>query len=161
MSPCGPWTAPSQSSRSASLSSRTSRDELSADVSHSQFGVQVFTLISNLCQMLRTTPFHRENYSRLIVSVVTQFYQRCNIAFGGASTLHMAPTSSACSRSVPKCADFVARSAPRPGLDDQSSISAVWAQRAELVASLDALLKLDLVNSVRFTFFSLRVAPSG
>ncbi|KPV72247.1 uncharacterized protein RHOBADRAFT_56060 [Rhodotorula graminis WP1] len=34
-------------------------------------------LISSLCSMLRATPFHRENYSQLIVSVIHQFYQRC------------------------------------------------------------------------------------
>jgi exocyst complex component 4 len=35
-------------------------------------------LINSLCVMLRTTPFHRENYSRLILSVIIQFYQRCS-----------------------------------------------------------------------------------
>ncbi|GAA6007556.1 hypothetical protein JCM10207_006385 [Rhodosporidiobolus poonsookiae] len=34
-------------------------------------------LISSLCSMLRATPFHRENYSQLIVSVIHQFYQKC------------------------------------------------------------------------------------
>ena len=33
--------------------------------------------------MLRATPFHRENYSHLIVSVIHQFYQRCNERFKG------------------------------------------------------------------------------
>lgn len=31
--------------------------------------------------MLRTTPFHRENYSRLILGVIIQFYQRCSDRF--------------------------------------------------------------------------------
>ena len=31
--------------------------------------------------MLRSTPFHRENYSHLIVSVIHQFYQRCHERF--------------------------------------------------------------------------------
>jgi len=38
-------------------------------------------LISSLCAMLRATPFHRENYSHLIVSVIHQFYQRCHERF--------------------------------------------------------------------------------
>lgn len=40
-------------------------------------------LISSLCSMLRSTPFHRENYSNLIVGVIHQFYQRCNDRFKG------------------------------------------------------------------------------
>lgn len=31
--------------------------------------------------MLRTSPFHKENYSRLILTVVIQFYQRCSDRF--------------------------------------------------------------------------------
>ncbi|GAA5941737.1 exocyst subunit SEC8 [Sporobolomyces koalae] len=34
-------------------------------------------LIVSLTSMLRGTPFHRDNYSQLIVSVIHQFYQRC------------------------------------------------------------------------------------
>jgi hypothetical protein len=37
--------------------------------------------------MLRTTPFHRENYSRLIISVIIQFYQRCSGFFRGSPIL--------------------------------------------------------------------------
>lgn len=43
-------------------------------------------LIDNLCSMLRSTPFHRESYSRLILSVVEHFLQRCRERFHGAST---------------------------------------------------------------------------
>ncbi|KAF9231597.1 Sec8 exocyst complex component-specific domain-containing protein [Melanogaster broomeanus] len=42
---------------------------------------QLMALINSLCSMLRTTPFHRENYSRLIVGVIIQFYQRCSDRF--------------------------------------------------------------------------------
>lgn len=38
-------------------------------------------LVNSLCAMLRTTPFHRDNYSRLILSVIIQFYQRCSDRF--------------------------------------------------------------------------------
>ncbi|GAA5870920.1 hypothetical protein JCM3774_003481 [Rhodotorula dairenensis] len=37
----------------------------------------LINLISSLCSMLRSTPFHRENYSQLIVEVTHQFYQCC------------------------------------------------------------------------------------
>ncbi|GAA5991883.1 hypothetical protein JCM10908_002254 [Rhodotorula pacifica] len=37
----------------------------------------LINLISSLCSMLRSTPFHRENYSQLIVGVTHQFYQCC------------------------------------------------------------------------------------
>ncbi len=40
-------------------------------------------LIHSLCVMLRTTPFHRENYSRLIVGVIVQYYQQCSSRFKG------------------------------------------------------------------------------
>ncbi|KAI0068285.1 hypothetical protein BV25DRAFT_1793562 [Artomyces pyxidatus] len=42
---------------------------------------QLMALINSLCAMLRTTPFHRDNYARLILTVVIQFYQRCSDRF--------------------------------------------------------------------------------
>lgn len=39
---------------------------------------QLMALINSLCAMLGTSPFHRENYSRLILGVIIQFYQRCS-----------------------------------------------------------------------------------
>ncbi|KAK0208187.1 exocyst complex component sec8 [Desarmillaria ectypa] len=42
---------------------------------------QLMALINSLCAMLQTTPFHRENYSRLILGVIIQFYQRCSDRF--------------------------------------------------------------------------------
>jgi len=35
--------------------------------------------------MLHSTPFHRENYSRLIVGVIVQYYQQCSSRFKGES----------------------------------------------------------------------------
>lgn len=43
----------------------------------------LIVLISSLCSMLRSTPFHRENYSQLIVGVTHQFYQCCLERFRG------------------------------------------------------------------------------
>lgn len=42
---------------------------------------QLMALINSLCAMLQTTPFHRENYARLILGVIIQFYQRCSDRF--------------------------------------------------------------------------------
>lgn len=47
--------------------------------------VRVMALIHTLCVMLVTTPFHRENYSRLIVGVIVQYYQQCSARFKGES----------------------------------------------------------------------------
>ncbi|CEH13755.1 Exocyst complex subunit Sec8 [Ceraceosorus bombacis] len=37
----------------------------------------VIVLIDSLYSMLRTTPFHRESYSHLIIQTTVQYYQRC------------------------------------------------------------------------------------
>lgn len=50
-----------------------------------QSSVRVMALIHSLCVMLQTTPFHRENYSRLIVGVIVQYYQQCSARFKGGS----------------------------------------------------------------------------
>lgn len=47
--------------------------------------VRVMTLIHSLCVMLQTTPFHKENYSRLIIGVIVQYYQQCSDRFKGQS----------------------------------------------------------------------------
>ena len=46
-----------------------------------QASTTMMALINSLCAMLRTTPFHRENYARLILTVIIQFYQRCSDRF--------------------------------------------------------------------------------
>jgi exocyst complex component 4 len=48
--------------------------------------VRVMELIQTLCVMLHTTPFHRENYSRLVVGVIVQYYQQCSARFKGTSS---------------------------------------------------------------------------
>ena len=105
--------------------------------------------------MLRATPFHRENYSQLIVSVIHQFYQRCFERYKGASLLPLLPftldskfsrlTTSAALSS----ADLTARDAP----DSNGSfggttptatlgplkLAATWADMPELHACLTEL----------------------
>ena len=77
-------------------------------------------LINSLCAMLRTTPFHREKYSRLIVGVIIQFYQRCSHRFQalvskGGTEGHSSP-----------------------------SLAAQWAQNAELGPCLSELFVAEV-----------------
>ncbi|CCL98507.1 uncharacterized protein FIBRA_00506 [Fibroporia radiculosa] len=79
--------------------------------------VQVMALINSLCAMLRTTPFHRENYSRLILTVIGQFYQRCSDRFYDLVSIKDG-TSQAGSR---------------------VALAAQWAQKSELATCLSGL----------------------
>lgn len=88
-----------------------------------QSSTQLMALINSLRVMLQTTPFHRENYSRLILSVIIQYYQRCSDRL---QDLVAAPSSE--------------------GVEPQLALAAQWAQRAELNPCLSELL----VTSVRF-----------
>ncbi|KAI0654199.1 Sec8 exocyst complex component-specific domain-containing protein [Cubamyces menziesii] len=82
--------------------------------------VQLMALINSLCTMLRTTPFHRENYSRLILTVIGKFYQRCSDRFYDlVSVKHEAS----------------------PEDDSRIALAARWAQKAELGPCLSELLK--------------------
>ncbi|KAG6860246.1 hypothetical protein C0995_013739 [Termitomyces sp. Mi166 len=80
---------------------------------------QLMALINSLCAMLATTPFHRENYSRLILGVIIQFYQRCSDRFQDLVTL---PDISG-SKLEPKLA-----------------LAAQWAQLSEVSTCLSELL---------------------
>ncbi|KAI9057726.1 hypothetical protein FKP32DRAFT_1607095 [Trametes sanguinea] len=82
--------------------------------------VQLMALINSLCAMLRTTPFHRENYSRLILTVIGKFYQRCSDRFY----------------------DLV--SVKGDGSSDEEpriALAAQWAQKVELGPCLSEMLK--------------------
>ncbi|KAF7320273.1 Sec8 exocyst complex component specific domain-containing protein [Mycena kentingensis (nom. inval.)] len=82
------------------LSSRLSPEPLLKSITH------LFALINSLCAMLQTSPFHRENYSRLILGVMIQFYQRCSDRFQLLVST------------------------------DQPALAAQWAQRSELAPCL-------------------------
>ncbi|KAG8787622.1 hypothetical protein FRC12_015415 [Ceratobasidium sp. 428] len=81
--------------------------------------MQLMALINSLCIMLEATPFHRENYARLILGVIIQFYQRCYERF----------------------LDLVSRSAFSGGI---SNVAAQWAQRPEVAACLGELYSTPL-----------------
>ncbi|ETW86911.1 hypothetical protein HETIRDRAFT_377575 [Heterobasidion irregulare TC 32-1] len=81
---------------------------------------QLMSLINSLCAMLRTTPFHRENYARLILTVVIQFYQRCSDRFQAL----VAPLGSGEMDEEPRIA-----------------LASKWAQSSELIPCLTELYK--------------------
>lgn len=75
-------------------------------------------LINSLSVMLRTTPFHRENYARLILGVVIQFYQRCSDQFQALTTVQ----------------------STSPTGEQKVALGAIWAQKSEMTACLAELL---------------------
>ncbi|KAG8889462.1 hypothetical protein FRB98_004147 [Tulasnella sp. 332] len=80
---------------------------------------QTMALINSLCSMHASTPFHRENYSRLILDVIIRFYQRCYDRF----------------------VELVALTGDAANSEEtQLAISARWAQKGEVTACLSALL---------------------
>ncbi|KAJ1301826.1 hypothetical protein OPQ81_009054 [Rhizoctonia solani] len=81
--------------------------------------MQLMALINSLCIMLQATPLHRENYARLILGVIIQFYQRCYERF----------------------LDLVSRATFSGEI---SSIAAKWAQRPEVAACLGELYSTPL-----------------
>ena len=46
---------------------------------------RLMALINSLYDVLRTSPFHKEDYSRLILAVPVEFYQRCSTRFQSSS----------------------------------------------------------------------------
>jgi exocyst complex component 4 len=100
---------------------------LSALLTHwAQSVTSLKVLIDSLCEMLRSTPFHRENYSRLIISVIIQFFQRCNDRFRDLTGRDPG--------------DVVqAGSSPTSGANSSLKTSAEWAQRPEVYELLSDL----------------------
>jgi len=92
---------------------------------------QLMAVINSLCAMLKSTTFHRESYSRLILSVVIHFYQRFNTRFQ----------------------DLVARNSigvvPDVLPDAMLHISARWAQKPEVSACLSELYTTPDTDTTR------------
>ncbi|KAF5374943.1 hypothetical protein D9758_000454 [Tetrapyrgos nigripes] len=80
--------------------------------------IQLMALNNSLCAMLQMTPFHRENYSRLILGVVIQFYQRCSDRFQ----------------------DLVSHPGPDDSMMSHIALAAQWAQRSEIIPCLTELM---------------------
>jgi exocyst complex component 4 len=87
-----------------------------------QASIYLLALNNSLCAMLNTSPFHRENYSRLILAVVIQFYQKCSDRFHALTAY------------------------PDSGITQEPRIAlaAQWAQRTEFQTSLSELLNTDV-----------------
>lgn len=83
-----------------------------------QASTTMMALINSLCAMLRTTPFHRENYARLILTVIIQFYQRCSDRFQALIT-----------------------SQPSDDQDPRVALGAQWAQIPEMAVCLSDLYR--------------------
>lgn len=83
-------------------------------------------LINSLCAMLRTSPFHRENYSRLILTVVVEFYQRCSTRFQEL---------------------ILTRGQKTTDVDPKVALAADWAQRPDLHPCLSEIFKISDINT--------------
>lgn len=83
-------------------------------------------LINSLCSMLRTTPFHRESYSRLVLTVIVQFYQRCSDKFQDLVSL---------------------KDSQDPEAAPRLAMAAQWSQRPELVPCLSGIFSAIKKNS--------------
>lgn len=78
----------------------------------------VIVLIDSLYSMLRTTPFHRESYSRLIVTTIIQYYQKCGERFRDLISLEAGDNGDIAERG------------------GRLALSSSWAQKPEMVACL-------------------------
>ncbi|KAG9018863.1 hypothetical protein FRB90_008800 [Tulasnella sp. 427] len=79
---------------------------------------QLVSLINSLCAMHRSTPFHTENYSRLILDIIIRFYQRCYDRFVDLVTVS---------------------SKSSEGSEANLAMSARWGQKPEVTACLSGL----------------------
>ncbi|KAF9015552.1 exocyst complex component sec8 [Cyathus striatus] len=79
--------------------------------------IQLLALVNSLCTMLCSSPFHRESYTRLILAVVIQFYQRCSDRFQSLTS----------NKSL------------APGLEPKLALAGHWIQRSELNTCLTEL----------------------
>ncbi|KAG0704359.1 Sec8 exocyst complex component-specific domain-containing protein [Suillus ampliporus] len=107
---------------------------------------QLMALINSLCAMLRTTPFHRESYSRLIVGVIIQFYQRCSDKFQDLVSL---------------TTNIITESSSSPLV-----LAAQWAQKSELSPCLAELFATPRLVKPTTAWFieelnTLKSAPEG
>lgn len=103
----------------------------------------VVVLIDSLYSMLRTTPFHRESYSRLIIQTIVQFYQRCNERFKDLTSLEV-EASNANGFSSAMNSPSMNSNQNKPPSNEVSVVSALWSSRPELNELMSELLELNL-----------------
>ncbi|CAO1630595.1 unnamed protein product [Sympodiomycopsis kandeliae] len=94
----------------------------------------VVVLIDSLYSMLRTTPFHRESYSRLIIQTIVQYYAKCHERYKDL---------------VVVVADHGHSSSDQHGSTSNGSstrmLSAQWAQNPQLADILSELLDPETI----------------
>ncbi|SJX62766.1 related to SEC8-protein transport protein [Sporisorium reilianum f. sp. reilianum] len=93
----------------------------------------VIVLIDSLYSMLRTTPFHRESYSRLIVTTIIQYYQKCGERFRDLVSIH-AEEGEEHGAGEGKGGQVGGGGAASG--EAKYALSSSWAQRPEMVACL-------------------------
>ncbi|KAK4052526.1 exocyst subunit [Microbotryomycetes sp. JL221] len=94
-------------------------------------------LISTLCSMLRATPFHRDSYSRLIVSVIHQFLERCTQRFKELVSQEQNDSDAVQQQQQAR---------PRP---PAFKLSAAWAESADLNSCLQELREVPSQDKER------------
>nr|ODN98653.1 exocyst complex component 4 [Cryptococcus depauperatus CBS 7855] len=99
--------------------------------------VRVMSLIHILCNMLRTTPFHRENYSRLIIGVIVQYYQQCSTRFRELVSL---PTT-------------LENASERP-----LALPAVWAQHEDIIKCLSQMRAVSNTDPSRMAIHQREIS---
>ncbi|CDR99686.1 related to SEC8-protein transport protein [Sporisorium scitamineum] len=93
----------------------------------------VIVLIDSLYSMLRTTPFHRESYSRLIVTTIIQYYQKCGERFRDLVSIQAEESEDHGASGGGGGGGQVGGAA---GSEGKYALSSNWAQRPEMVACL-------------------------
>lgn len=101
----------------------------------------ILVLIDSLYAMLRTTPFHRESYSLLIIQTIVQYYQRCHDRYRDLTTQEVAPVPP---RATTRPSVDTGAAAPQPSAISSTVLSAMWAQRPEISACLSEVIRDDI-----------------
>ncbi|PVF94506.1 hypothetical protein CPB86DRAFT_833230 [Serendipita vermifera] len=100
--------------------------------------IELVSLINSLCAMQQTTPFHRDNYSRLMLGLLIDFYQRCSDRFKELVSTKEGVTQD----------------------EAHVAVAARWAQRPEVAACVSALYTIpedDIASSRRLCRQETRV----
>lgn len=83
----------------------------------------VMALVLTLCKMMATSPFRKDDYSRLVVNLIVRYYQRCSSQYR----------------------DIVTKS----GESTNFPLSATWAQREDVLDHLRSLKKARTTSDIK------------
>ncbi|WWC87558.1 uncharacterized protein L201_002448 [Kwoniella dendrophila CBS 6074] len=120
--------------------------------------VRVMALIHSLCVMLQTTPFHRENYSRLIVGVIVQYYQQCSSRFKELASLPATIENPTAPLALPgiwaQREDIIKILFELRGVPDTDRAGLISVEQKEIKLEFDllgddGLVEKNLINSMR------------